>query len=618
MKLSPRRSPLSARLLVVSLAALSIPVASFAAPFWWDGSNSASWGALANWSTAVGGGADPSALPGSSDDVTFSATSVGGASQTIHMTATNRALLSLTVNYSGSTQIDRGSSANTSANVLTVGSGGIVVQSGAGNVTFGDTLSTGQKVNVRAASSLSINNHSSSALTFNRTLDTSSSGNVTITLAGSGSGNTTFNDVIGNGSSNGTLGVVVNTTGTVVLSVGNTYTGGTVLNAGRLLIGSSSALGTGNLTINGGALASSAASRTLSNTVAVGGDFTLGGASQSIVLGGAVDLGAGNRTITLSNSATISGVISNGGLAISSSTGTRSLALTSPNSYAGGTNVSSGTLLAGNSSGSATGSGAVSVASGATLGAVAGSSGIVSGDVSLSSATLGFANSTLGLASGLSSVGSSVVAANSTVNVSGVTTISGGQLSVFGTLGGAGAKVVSGAATLAGTGLVNGATTVGALAFVAPGSSGAGNLSINGDFALGGTYSWSLGSLSSSGAGINYDTITLGSGNVDLSGARLSLSLGAFAPSVSEAFWQGTQVWSGIINNNGGGSISSTFATIDNSTWAAAGAFTTQISGNDVDLVWTPIPEPAQAGLLVAAAVLGCGVTRRRRTSRIG
>ena len=59
-------------------------------------------------------------------------------------------------------------------------------------------------------------------------------------------------------------------------------------------------------------------------------------------------------------------------------TGTGTLSLTSANSYSAGTTISAGTLLADNGfSGSATGSGAVSVASGATLGGDGGATGAV-------------------------------------------------------------------------------------------------------------------------------------------------------------------------------------------------------------------------------------------------
>ena len=64
---------------------------------------------------------------------------------------------------------------------------------------------------------------------------------------------------------------------------------------------SDSAFGTGTLTINGGTLQASG-TRTLSNNVAVGGNFTIGGgATDNLTLSGTVDLGAATRTLTVSN-----------------------------------------------------------------------------------------------------------------------------------------------------------------------------------------------------------------------------------------------------------------------------------------------------------------------------
>ncbi|MEI7683584.1 MAG: hypothetical protein WCL32_01050, partial [Planctomycetota bacterium] len=70
-------------------------------------------------------------------------------------------------------------------------------------------------------------------------------------------------------------------------------------------------------------------------------------------------------TVTLNNSATFGGVVSNGGLTVASSTTGKVLTLNATNSYAGNTSVSGGTLLAGVVG--AFGSGTVAVASGAVL-----------------------------------------------------------------------------------------------------------------------------------------------------------------------------------------------------------------------------------------------------------
>jgi autotransporter-associated beta strand protein len=119
--------------------------------------------------------------------------------------------------------------------------------------------------------------------------------------------------------------------------------------------------------------------RTITNNVAVNGIFTVGGFNNATTFNGGMDLGGGTRTISLDNSATIGGSISNGGLMVASSLG-RTLTLSGSNSYTGATTVNSGTLLVNNTTGSGTGSGGVSVASGATLGG----SGTIAGATAIS------------------------------------------------------------------------------------------------------------------------------------------------------------------------------------------------------------------------------------------
>jgi len=166
-------------------------------------------------------------------------------------------------------------------------------------------------------------------------------------------------------SESGTRSLTKTGAGTLLLGSANSYTGGTTLTAGTLGLGSSTALSSGGLTINGGRLASIVSARTITNAVTVGGNFTLGGLSNSITLNGTMDLGGATRTITLDNSATIGGIISNGGLTLSSSSPTRSLTLNSSHTYSGATLVSSGTLLV---NGALANSSSVSVSSQATMG----------------------------------------------------------------------------------------------------------------------------------------------------------------------------------------------------------------------------------------------------------
>ena len=65
----------------------------------------------------------------------------------------------------------------------------------------------------------------------------------------SSSGTVTFATVI-----TGPGSVIQNGTGTTILSGRNTYTGGTIIELGTLLVDNAQALGTGNVTVNGGVL----------------------------------------------------------------------------------------------------------------------------------------------------------------------------------------------------------------------------------------------------------------------------------------------------------------------------------------------------------------------------
>ncbi|MBC8008917.1 MAG: PEP-CTERM sorting domain-containing protein [Burkholderiales bacterium] len=205
----------------------------------------------------------------------------------------------------------------------------------------------------------------------------------------------------------------------------------------------------------------------------------------------------------------------------------------------------------------------------------------------------------------------------------GTTTVSSGTLLANNTSGSAtstGAVTVASGATLGGSGFIAGVTTVASGGFLAPGNS-PGNLTFNNGLTLAGTYNWELAALSTASPGVNFDTITVTSGAVDITGASMSLNLGAFAPS-AVAFWQTDQTWTGIINNTGAGSIAGTFAAIDNSAWASLGSFSTFVTnggaaGADVNLVWTTaIPEPSSFAALAGLGALGFIATRRRQHAK--
>ncbi|MBZ9738665.1 autotransporter-associated beta strand repeat-containing protein [Mesorhizobium sp. CO1-1-4] len=114
--------------------------------------------------------------------------------------------------------------------------------------------------------------------------------------------------------------------GTLVLSGNNIYTGGTIVTAGALRAGSTTAFGTGGMTVNAGATLDL---NDLSNTV--------GG------LAGAGSVALGSGTLTLSNGLSFSGSIAGGGGLVKSGLGTQTLSGCS-SSYDGSTTITGGVL----------------------------------------------------------------------------------------------------------------------------------------------------------------------------------------------------------------------------------------------------------------------------------
>lgn len=144
----------------------------------------------------------------------------------------------------------------------------------------------------------------------------SSLGNVTVRVDPSV---TATMDVALNGA--GTLGKY--DTGTLVLNGANSYSGGTQLDGGTLVVSSNTALGTGTLTAETGTRLDSNTTVILANTATLNGNLT--------VLG--------------SNALTLNGVIN--GVGSLTKNGTSNLTLNGMNTYSGGTTLNAGTLQIG-------------------------------------------------------------------------------------------------------------------------------------------------------------------------------------------------------------------------------------------------------------------------------
>jgi autotransporter-associated beta strand protein len=112
--------------------------------------------------------------------------------------------------------------------------------------------------------------------------------------------------------------------GTLILNGNSDFTGGTYLNEGTLGVGSNSALGTGPLTVYGGAVRGDAAPHTISNAVNLFVTGVVTGSADLTLVGpitGAFGLTKnGTGTLTLSGHNTFSGniVVNDGTLAVGS------------------------------------------------------------------------------------------------------------------------------------------------------------------------------------------------------------------------------------------------------------------------------------------------------------
>lgn len=206
----------------------------------------------------------------------------------------------------------------TNLNIVSTGiAGGGLVTVGDGTLTIlGNVTMTGGTVTATGAGTLVLNgslttNAAAVAATISSKLDLNN-GARTFTIAdGVAPNDLDVTGVVSNG------GIIKAGPGTLRLSAANTYAGGTTLNAGTILIGHDSALGTGLLTGNGGTLRADGAARTIANAVtgsfAVDGAFDLTLNSSVNVAGNITKNGSG--TLIFAQAATFDGLTVNAGAA---------------------------------------------------------------------------------------------------------------------------------------------------------------------------------------------------------------------------------------------------------------------------------------------------------------
>lgn len=272
---TPRRLGLTASLLAFTVA--SAPALHAADIFWSSTAGTTAWDTVTNWTN--------NARP--TDDFT---TDIAVFNQTAYA---NQPTLGTTRSVAGVRFGDgtNATAATTIGGTLRTGAAGISKLANSGTATF-----TGAQ---RLGSSQSWTNDSATALTIGTFGTTSSVGanstTSTLTLNGSGSGQTIVHNVIAN--VNATVSVNISRTGTgnVVFTNANTFTGGTTITSGILLVNNTTGSGTGSAAVSVNNTGTLGGSGTISGatTAAAGSFLTPGsaeGAVHTLTFGGSLDI----------------------------------------------------------------------------------------------------------------------------------------------------------------------------------------------------------------------------------------------------------------------------------------------------------------------------------------
>ena len=579
----------------------------------------------------------------------------------------------ITFGTSGSTSSSNLNLGNGAVSYLGTGVPGVTMAGTGTTLTFGGvltglsskTLTVNGAGNTVSFGSLTLNNTTgSNAMVFNGSGNITIAGGVSDGTAPAG-GRLTYNGsgtltLMGAGSYTGlttvTLGTLNIQNGS---ALGTTAGGTTVSNGGTLKVQGGITVGAEALSLTGaGATGSTGALQNVSGTNNYGGVVSLTAAATISSDAGTLNLtdtsgivvGGSSQTVTLTGSGngTVASAFTSANARLTKTgAGTWTLSGTNAGSYGGTTTVGGGTLQFTKTGALYNGNTAnwtaakITAAGGATLALNVGGAGeFAAADVNTLLANISVAgNATSGLqtgaklgfdtsnasggsftqgnviadstganggAIGVTKLGTGTLVLDKTNTYTGDTTVVAGKLVINGNVS-TSTTIVKANASLGGGG-TTGAVIVEAGGLITPGNS-AGELTLSDGLTMEGMYQWEMAALSTAGPGTNFDRISITSGDADITGASLGLNLGSFAPS-NITFWQNNQVWSGILNNIGSGSLTGTFAAIDNTSWSALGAFSTTYTGNDVNLVWTAVPEPR------AALVGGLGLLsllRRRR-----
>ena len=360
--------------------------------------------------------------------------------------------------------------------------------------------------------------------------------------------------------------ITVNKTGpgTTILDGNNTYSGITTASQGLLQVDTNARLGSSTLRLNGGGIRYGAAFNDLRG-------ITLGGS------GGTLDTNGYN--VSYASSLSGSGALTKSGLG--------SLTLAASNSYGGGTTITQGTIIAGNTA--AFGTGGITVGSVGTL-------------------DLGG----LAVSNAITNSGGSVVNAGGYAGTQSVT----GVVSMTGTVGGI-VNVVAGGELKGSQTVFNGLVTVASGAEHSPGNSpGTQTFAAGISYDTGSIFSWELIANSATGAGTNYDFLSVTGGSLAISaGAIMNLDFSGTGSTVdwNDSFWSVAHSWT-VIDATAATSSTGNF-TLGSVGVDAFGqslsvirpdaTFEIARSGDNVVLQFVVVPEPSTTAMAIAGLVWG-------------
>ncbi len=220
----------------------------------------------------------------------------GGSGAVVTISGPGTVLLSQASDYAGTLAVNAGT--------LRLGNATALGAASTAGVTFGASSAGKLQLNGNSATIASLN---SNATVGSPVVENANASAAALTVSNT-SGASTYAGVIQDGTGGGALSLVKNGASTLTVSGANTYTGGTTLTAGTLAANSTTALGTGAVTVASGAtLSTNTATSFGALTLTGGGLLGLANFNSSFTAAGAIDISGTGNVLTLSGSTATSG-----------------------------------------------------------------------------------------------------------------------------------------------------------------------------------------------------------------------------------------------------------------------------------------------------------------------